>query len=82
MKTDLTYLNQGLFTAFFPDSPAGEKVWQEIASETNGTGKIFTMHLKNTLKQLRKAGFKITQAKKITKSNLTAIFAEMTDLGL
>lgn len=81
MKTDLTYLNQGLFTAFFPDSPAGEKVWQEIASETNGTGKIFTMHLKNTLKQLRKAGFKITQAKKTTKSNLTAIFTEMTDLG-
>ena len=82
MKTDLTYLNQGLFTAFFPDSPAGEKVWQEIASETNGTGKIFTMHLKNTLKQLRKAGFKIAQAKKTTKSDLTAIFTEMADLGL
>jgi len=82
MKNDLTYLNQGLFTAFFPESPAGDKVWQEIASQTDGTGKIFTIHLKNTLKQLKKAGFKIAKTKKTTKADWALVYSEMAELGL
>jgi hypothetical protein len=82
MKNDLTYSNQGLFTAFYPESPAGEKVWQQIASQTDGTGKIFTIHLKYALKQLGKAGFKIAKTKKTTKKDWALVYSEMAELGL
>jgi hypothetical protein len=79
---DLTYLNQGLFTVFFPKSKSGEEAWQEIASKTQGTGKIFTMHLKDTLKQLRNAGFTVAKAKKPTKADFKAIFKEIDALKI
>tara|TARA_R110000868_G_scaffold407230_2_gene688474 strand:- start:35 stop:277 length:243 start_codon:yes stop_codon:yes gene_type:complete len=76
---DLTYLNQGVFTVFFPESKSGEEAWRKIASKTEGTGKIFTMHLKDTLKQLRNAGFKVAKAKKPIKADFKAIFKEMIE---
>lgn len=56
---DLTYKTSGMFTMFFPDTPAGETAWREIARQTEGTGKILTAHLAGTLRQLRKAGYKV-----------------------
>jgi hypothetical protein len=79
---DLTYLHQGIFTVFFPESKSGEAAWREIASKTEGSGKIFTMHLKDTLKQLRKAGFTIAKAKKPTKADFKAIFKEIDALKI
>jgi len=64
MKPDLTYLNQGLFTAFIPQSKAGEDAWRELAKQTEGTGKVLTVHLPAILAQLRKAGYTVKQAKR------------------
>lgn len=62
-KYDLEYLEQGLFTAFFPLTREGEMVWAELDPE-HGTGKIFTIQLKITLFNLRKAGYNVRKAKK------------------
>lgn len=64
MKTDLTYLKQGLFTEFVPQSKAGEDAWRELAKQTEGTGKVLTVHLPAILAQLRKAGYTVKQAKR------------------
>jgi len=64
MKTDLTYLKQGLFTAFIPESKSGEDAWRELAKQTEGTGKVLTVHLPAVLAQLHKAGYTVNQAKR------------------
>jgi len=63
---DLTYLKKGFFTTFFPETPEGEEAWCEIAAHTEGTGSIFTLHLKQTLKMLRSKGYIVRKAKKPT----------------
>lgn len=65
---DLDYLTTGFFTTFFPNTPAGENAWKSLAEQTNGSGKILTMHLQSTLAQLRKAGYSVGKAKKPTMS--------------
>jgi len=63
MKPDLTYRTSGLFTTFFAESKPGEDAWRTLAEQTNGTGKIFTIHLKSMLQQLRAAGYKVSKVK-------------------
>ena len=63
--TDLTYSNQGLFTLFIPESPAGISAWQAMSQDTQGTGKVLTMHAKAVIMQLRKAGYKVSKAKPV-----------------
>jgi len=86
MQTDLTCLTQGLFTTFFPNTKAGEEAWREIALKTEGTGKIFTIHLKDTLRQLKAAGLSVKKEKTLTKEEqqkeLKKIFEEMGELGI
>jgi len=60
MKADITYLKTGLFTTFFPESKEGETIYNEII-EQNGSPKIFTRDLKNTLYQIKKAGYWISR---------------------
>jgi hypothetical protein len=64
MKVDITYLKQGLFTEFIPQSKAGEDAWRELAKQTEGTGKVLTVHFPAVLAQLRKAGYTVKQAKR------------------
>lgn len=59
---DLTYLDKGLFTTFIPYTPAGENAWRvmhEAYSET-----VLSIHAKNVIGQLRKAGYSVAKAKK------------------
>lgn len=63
---DLTYSTSGYFTSFLPETPEGQVTWNQIAAQTDGTGKIDTMFLKQTLYQLRKAGYKVYKEKKTT----------------
>jgi hydroxymethylpyrimidine/phosphomethylpyrimidine kinase len=70
MKNDLTYRKQGLFTAFIPETLAGETAWREIAEKTQGTGKVFTAQLPAVLAQLRKAGYTVQVAKKLTRKEI------------
>lgn len=86
---DITYINQGLFTAFIPSSKAGEDAFREICKvqgELSGTddhtGKVFTIHAKQTLAQLRKAGYKVGKAPKqqaMTSSELDDLLSELED---
>ena len=71
---DITYINQGLFTAFIPQTKAGEDAFREICrvqGELSGTddhtGKVLTVHVKQTIAQLRKAGYKVGKAKEQSK---------------
>jgi len=61
---DLTYLKQGFFTTFYPETPEGKEAWYKIAAHTEGTGSIFTLHLKQTLRMLRSKGYIVRKAKK------------------
>ena len=80
--SDLTYTQQGLFTRFIATSDAGEVAWKIIAEKMNGDAIIFSMHLKSTLHQLRKAGYRVSKAKPVTKKEIKKIFDEMDALGL
>lgn len=77
MNIDLTYLKQGLFTAFVPQSKAGEDAWREIAKHTDGTGKVFTAQLPSFLREIRKAGYAVKQQKKRSRVELEKDMAEI-----
>ena len=70
---DLIYLKQGIFTAFFPQTKVGESAWIELARATENTGKVFTAHLPQVLKQLREAGYSVAKAKKAKPGDLEDI---------
>lgn len=77
--SDLTYLKQGFFTVFFPQSKAGETAWNELAAVTQGTGKIPTIQLPQFLASLRKAGFSVQAVKKLTKEEADAELQAILD---
>jgi len=77
MNLDLTYLKQGLFTVFVPQSKAGEDAWREIAAHTDGTGKVFTAQLPSFLREIRKAGYSVKQQKKRSSVELEKDMAEI-----
>lgn len=74
--TDLTYLNLGLFTVFFPETPAGEDAWRVIAAQ-DGSGKILTVHLASVRRQIRRAGLSVAKARKPAARELDAILNEL-----
>ena len=61
--TDLTYITTGLFTRFMPETKAGEAVWNEMAKD-DGCAAVLSIHAKNVICQLRKAGYSVAKAKK------------------
>lgn len=76
--TDVTYLNQGLFTTFFPQTPAGETAWRTMAATKGGEcGTVLTVHLVNVIRQIRRAGLTVAAARKPTSSDLDAIMSEL-----
>ncbi len=58
---DLSYITQGMWTRFLPESKAGEAAWSQMGDGT----VILTMHLKNVLAQLRRAGYSVQKAKPV-----------------
>ena len=80
--TDLTYTQNGMFTRFIAASDVGEDAWRQMAKALGGDVAILNSQLKSTLYQLRKAGYKVTKAKKVTKKEMNGIFAELEALGL
>lgn len=79
--TDLEYTTSGMFTAFIPNTTAGEQAWRAIAEQTEGTGKILTFHLKATLRQLRAAGYTVKKAKPVP-VDINALMAELETAGV
>lgn len=66
-KIDLEYYDKGLFVGFLPNTKEGESAYNEIVKVT-GDNYIRKDHLREVLKQLRKAGYNVKKSKK---SNLT-----------
>lgn len=61
--SDLSYTTSGLFTRFMPNTPAGEEAWRVMAEET-GNAAVLSIHARNVIAQLRKAGYSVAKAKK------------------
>lgn len=79
---DITYIDQGLFTAFIPQTKAGEDAFREICRvQGDHTGKVLTIHAKQTIQQLRKAGYKVGKAPKqkpMTDDQLDSLLNELS----
>jgi len=61
--TDLSYITDGMFTTILPNTPAGEKVWNEFASQNGGDCKFLTAHKNAVIAQLTQAGYTIRESK-------------------
>lgn len=63
---DITYSNQGIFTAFLPETKAGEDAFRAICkAQGDHTGKVLSIHAKATIAQLRKAGYSVKKQGKV-----------------
>lgn len=63
---DITYNNQGIFTAFLPETKAGEDAFRAICkAQGDHTGKVLSIHAKATIAQLRRAGYSVKKQGKI-----------------
>lgn len=63
---DITYSNQGIFTAFLPETKAGEDAFRAICkAQGDHTGKVLSIHAKATIAQLRKAGYAVKKQGKV-----------------
>lgn len=63
---DITYRNQGIFTAFLPETKAGEDAFRAICkAQGDHTGKVLSIHAKATIAQLRKAGYSVKKQGKV-----------------
>ena len=80
--TDLTYSRDKMFTTFYAESAEGETAWNEMAAKLDGVAKVFNFDAHNVIIQLRRAGYKVAKAKKVTKKEMSAIFAELEMLGV
>lgn len=76
MAVDLTYNTTGFFTSFYPETKEGEKAYNHII-EVCGSPKILTRDLKITLHQLKKAGYIVKKAKKVSKKEADKIMNDI-----
>lgn len=74
---DLSYRDQGLFTSFLANTPAGENAWREIAAKNDGSGKVLSVHAADTIRQLRDAGYAVAEASAVVTGDEDAILAEL-----
>lgn len=72
---DLTYIKKGLLTSFLPNTKEGETPYKQmLANPETKNATIYTIHLKSVLYQLKKAGYIVKKAKKVTDKDIDAIF--------
>ncbi|MFT3815631.1 MAG: hypothetical protein QM740_20080 [Acidovorax sp.] len=58
---DLGWRDDGLFTMFIANTKAGEDAWRVLAAHTEGTGKVLSHHARDTIRQLRAAGYTVAK---------------------
>ncbi len=75
---DLSYSVGGLYTAFYSNTPDGHRAWCKLARQTEGTGKVLTIHAKATISQLREAGYTVAPEKpsRLSDDELIELLAE------
>lgn len=82
MAPDLTYRRAcSLFVQFMPETEAGRLAWCQLASITDGTGKVLAIHLPDMLRRMRAAGYVVAKAKpvRMTDAEADAILAALLD---
>lgn len=80
---DITYRAvDDMFTAFYPETPAGEEAWKRIAEHTDGTGKVLNQQVESTVEQLREAGYVVAEAAAVPENKeVDDILAALTEPG-
>lgn len=77
---DLTYRrSDDLFTLFLPNTPHGENAWRELAAQTDGTGKVLTIHVEETIRQLRAAGYSVSKESAAPSMDAGALVAALEE---
>lgn len=79
---DIVYINQGLFTAFIPQTVAGEAVFNAMAEDTHGTGKVLSVHAKAVIQQIKARGYTVGKAPKIKALTADELDEMMRELGI
>lgn len=77
---DFTYTRDGMFTALLPENDAAVRAWNELAAETDGTGKVFNHHFPQLRAALKRAGFTVKKARKVKPGELDAILDELDEV--
>ncbi len=76
---DIAYRSvDDMFTAFYPNTPAGEDAWKKISAQTDGTGKVLNSHVESTVQQLREAGYTVSKDASTPVKNDDELLAELT----
>lgn len=70
LTPDLEYITTGLFTRFVPNTPIGEDAWRQM------DGAVLSIHAKNVIGQLRRAGYSVRKAKPV-KQSMDELLAEL-----
>lgn len=77
---DISYIQDGMFTTFIPNTKAGESVWREMAVQDDGTGKVLNAHAADVIRQIRGKGYTVEAAVKstMTAAEKDALSAELS----
>lgn len=76
---DFTYsaTNGGMFIAILPANDRAVAAWNQLASMTDGTGKVLAHQFGEVRAALKRAGYTIAKAPKVKAGDLDAILAEL-----
>lgn len=83
MMTDMTYAcHDGIWTRFYPQTPAGDDAWNVMArADKDGVVAFLAHQVPGVMAQLRAAGLIVRKAPKVkplTDAELEAFLAELT----
>jgi len=77
---DITYRAvDDMFTAFYPETAAGQEAWKSIAEQTDGTGKVLHAQVEGTIQQLREAGYTVAEAPAPVAASADDLFAALAE---
>ena len=82
---DFSYRINGMFAFIMPESPAGEKAMPELLKTTNGTGKVFALHLGALKAAMHRAGYTIRkryERKTCSKADIEHLFGELANVQI
>lgn len=76
---DLTYsCPDGIWTRFYPESPAGEAAYNVMAkADPQGVVAFLPGQVPGVLAQLKAAGYRVAKARPVKAGELDAILAEL-----
>lgn len=77
--TDITYITGDFFTRFYANTKEGESICAEIIRVT-GDGAVLNIHVPDTIKQIKAAGYTVSAAKKASKKEIDKILDEFSEL--